>query len=266
MGQSSTSPQGTPSAEDLQTIRRREAYVEGRLTARVPEPQIVQELMADGMTEAAARDFVRRVAALRPEAQTAAASKAGNGHLIWGFLLLAVGAGITIGTWKSASAGGSYWVMWGAMVWGIIHLIIGFSKKISNAANARARQMWIGGGALLAIGVVAGGIATVNMIMHPGPSADYIVMDSDTGWTTPTSNSLQAAGTIQNTHGTWSIRNVEIRVEGHDVNDKVVETFTVAVTPSTLGPGQSGTYSKVLTFPASCVSAREGVFWEWVPP
>ncbi len=265
MGQSSASPQSSPSAEELAAIRRREAYVEDRLRNGVPEPQIVDELVSQGMTENAARDFVRRVEALRPEAQTTAERKAGNGHLIAGFVLLAIGAGITIGTWKFAS-GGSYWVMWGAMLWGIVHLVIGFSKKISNAANARARQMWIGGGALMAVALVAGGVAAVNMIMNPGPGDEYIIYDSSSGWTSVVSTTYNASGTISNSHDTWSIQKVEIRVEGRDVNDKVVNTVTVPVTPSRLGPGETGTYSQVLTFPASCVTAREGVFWEWVPP
>jgi hypothetical protein len=98
-------PQGSPSAEETQAIHRREAHVEGRLAAGVPEPQIVEELMAEGMSEIAARDFVRRVEALRPEAQTKAESRAGNGHLIWGALLLLGGAGITLGTCGRVVAG-----------------------------------------------------------------------------------------------------------------------------------------------------------------
>jgi len=254
-------PRDTPSAEELQTIRRREAIVESRLAAGASEAQIIIDLQADGMTETAARDFVRRVASLRPEAQAAAGSKAGKGHLLAGFLLLAVGAGITVGTW--ASGGGSYWVMWGAMLWGIIHLVIGFSKKIANAPTARARQMWIGGGALLAAGVITGGLAAFNMITSPQPS-EYIVFDSNSAWTSAMATTFQASGTITNTHESWSTKNLEVVVEGFDVDDKSVAKFTVLVTPSTIGPGQTATYSQLLTFPSTCVRAQEGYSGEWV--
>ena len=257
----SQSPQGTPSAEELQTIRHREMLVNSRLAAGVSEAQVIIDLQADGMTETAARDFVRRVAALRPEAQAAAQGKAGNGHLLAGFLLLAVGAGITIGTW--ASGGGSYWVMWGAMLWGIIHLVIGFSKKIAHAPSARAKQMWIGGGALLAAGVIAGGIAAFNMITSPQPS-EFIVFNSDSDWTSVTATTFQASGNITNIHDSWSTKNLEVVVEGFDVDGKSVAIFKVQVTPRTIGPGQTATYSQLLDFPASCVRAQESYSGEWV--
>ena len=40
-----------------------------------------------------------------------ACSRAGTKDLIWGFIVLGIGAGITLGTWAATEPGGSYWIM-----------------------------------------------------------------------------------------------------------------------------------------------------------
>ena len=58
-----------------------------------------------------------------------ARSRAGTKDLIWGFIVLGIGAGITLGTWAATEPGGSYWIMWGLIGSGLFGVIRGLYRK-----------------------------------------------------------------------------------------------------------------------------------------
>jgi hypothetical protein len=52
--------------------------------------------------------------------------------MLFGGLWMAGGAAISLITYQAASGGGTYFVFWGAVVWGAIDFIKGFSEWSSN--------------------------------------------------------------------------------------------------------------------------------------
>ena len=55
-------------------------------------------------------------------------SEDGGGHIIFGMLLLGGGAIATVVTYAMAAPGGTYFVFWGAMLWGGIEVVRGMAK------------------------------------------------------------------------------------------------------------------------------------------
>ena len=71
-----------------------------------------------------------------------------SGNVIWGIVILAVGAGITFGTYLFAAPGGTYLVLFGAIIWGAWKILGGW---------AMASTLWriLGSAAVLATAAVA---------------------------------------------------------------------------------------------------------------
>ena len=53
---------------------------------------------------------------------------AGLGDLVFGLILFIVGVSITVGTYVSANPGGIYYIAYGPVIWGAIHIMIGLAK------------------------------------------------------------------------------------------------------------------------------------------
>jgi hypothetical protein len=253
---------------DIQLLN---SYILSQIEAGVPEYTIVDNLVNKGIEKSTAFEIVRQIEKHQSQPLGQADRKSGLKHLAWGFVLLIGGAAITFGTWSSAQSGGSYWVMWGAMLWGLIHVCIGLYTGITNAIDSVTRRKWI----LLALGIAGciliGAILMINTISNPTelelPSEDYIsVLDDETYWENEEASILLLSGTVVNTHNKWSIKDVQIMVEGKDDSGQVIKTLYVSLTPQTLNPGERGTYFSRLTFPYSCTNADPTLIWEWVPP
>jgi hypothetical protein len=52
-------------------------------------------------------------------------SKKYRGQMIWGFIWFAIGLAVTIGTFVAAGSSGTFYIMYGAIIWGIGGLIVG---------------------------------------------------------------------------------------------------------------------------------------------
>lgn len=236
-----------------------------QLDAGIPKEDIIKGLSDTGLGSFEAEQFVNNIDALRHEER----KKAGTKDLGCGFLLLIVGAAITLGTWAATEAGGGYWVMWGAMAFGAFYILRGLYRKITTETDAGTRLMWILGSIILIGGMVGGGVAITNMMNPPEvtvPSESFVVAEDNLFWEDEIRSILSVGGVITNTHGQWSIKKVEVEVEAIDEAGNVMSTYTVPVIPSTIPPGGKGVYSKRLQLPYDCVGADTAVVWEWVPP
>jgi hypothetical protein len=56
----------------------------------------------------------------------------GARHMLFGGLWMVGGAVVSLITYQAASGGGTYFVFWGAVVWGAIDFIKGFAEWSSN--------------------------------------------------------------------------------------------------------------------------------------
>lgn len=117
-------PQERKAFEDLS-----EAVAERLATGKSKEA-IVKDLLADGFEEADALQFVNHVEqALNgyqesPEGRAALASQYSR-HMLYGALWAIGGTVVTVATYEAASAGGTYVVAWGAILFGIIDFFRG---------------------------------------------------------------------------------------------------------------------------------------------
>jgi hypothetical protein len=55
-----------------------------------------------------------------------------NNDIKWGLILLLGGGAITLYTYESAANGGSYFIMWGVMIYGGYRLILGLFDSVSK--------------------------------------------------------------------------------------------------------------------------------------
>ena len=83
-------------------------------------------------------------------------SRAGKKDLIWGFIVLAIGIGITLGTWFATGPGGDFWVMWGLIGTGLFGVFRGLYRKVKAAPLSGRRTAWIIG-TVATIGALIGG-------------------------------------------------------------------------------------------------------------
>lgn len=236
-----------------------------QLDAGIPKKDIINRLSEAGLGSFEAEEFVNRVDSLRYEGR----KQAGTKDLGCGFLLLLVGVAITLGTWAATEAGGSYWVMWGAMAFGVFYILRGLYRKVTSTTDAGTRLRWVLGSIILIGGFVGGGVAITNM-MTPSqitpPSDSFIVCDDNSFWEDEMLSILMVSGTVTNTHDEWSTKKVKIEVEATDETNNLIKTYDVTVTPNTIPPGGKGVYSTRLQLPYSCISAQPFVVWEWEPP
>jgi len=202
-------------------------------------------------------------------AHSQALSNAGKKDLIWGFIVLGIGAGITLGTWTVAAPGGSYWVMWGLIVTGLVGVFRGLYRKVKSGSVLGTRTRWI----ITSISVIGclawGGIFTYqHMYTIPltPPSDSYVVEDDYSYWQDEVNSMFCVNGYINNTHSEWTIEEVTIVIEALDAHGNVMQEYKVQVIPSTIPPHGRGTYSKTLQLPYDCMEAAPRIEWIWVPP
>ena len=251
--------------ESQQAIDELIKSVAEQLDAGIPKQDIVKGLTDGGLSQFEAEQFVNNIDVLHHEAR----KQAGTKDLGCGLLLLLVGAAITFGTWAVAEGGGSYWVMWGAMVFGAFYILRGFYRKIANATDAGVRLGWVLGGMILIGGLVGGGVAITNMMNPPEltpPSDSYVVWNDNSFWEDEIRSTFMVSGVVTNTHSEWLMDNVRIEVEAEDDHSKLVGKYTVSVKPVTITPGSRGVYSKILQMPYECTYATPVIHWEWVSP
>jgi len=203
-------------------------------------------------------------------ADNQALSRAGTKDLIWGFIVLGIGAGITLGTWVAASPGSSYWVMWGLIGSGLFGVFRGLYRKVKSGSVLGTRGKWI----IASISVIScltlGGIfayqymyGAPEYILTP-PSYSYVVEDDYSYWQDEVNSILCVNGYINNTHSEWTIEEVTIVIEALDAHGNVMQEYKVQVMPSTIPPHGRGTYSKTLQLPYDCMEAAPHIEWMWV--
>jgi hypothetical protein len=254
------------SAESLAQVKR---HVAEQLDAGTPRHELIKGLSDAGLDRAEAEQLVDNIERLRKEALNQARKQAGTKDLGLGLLLLIVGIAITLGTWAAADEGGSYWIMWGAMVAGAFYILRGFYRKIATATEGTTRIMWVLCGVVLIGGMVGAGVAIGDMVSSPkihAPSNSFVAIDDNSYWENETRAIFRASGIVTNTHSEWSIKKVVIKIEALDNAGKVIKTYDVPVVPNTIPPGGTGTYSASLQLPASCASVNGKVAGEWVAP
>jgi len=112
-------------AESQRAIEELAQHVAEQLNAGTPRHEIINGLLDTGLDKSQAEQFVNNIESLRDEALSEEQKKAGTKDLGCGLLLLIVGTAITLATWAAAEAGGTYWVMWGAMAFGAFYILRG---------------------------------------------------------------------------------------------------------------------------------------------
>ncbi len=252
-------------AESQDAVEELAKSVAEQLDAGIPKQEIINRLSQAGLDPLEAQQLVEYVDGMQYEAKR----QAGTKDLIWGVILILVGAAITWGTWAAAEAGGSYWVMWGLIAYGMFRIIRGLYRKVTSTTDAATRLRWVLGGIVLVGGIVWGGVAITNMVTSPGltpPSESFVVFEDYSKWEDEIRGIVSVSGVISNTHSEWSIKKVRVEVEATDDAANLVGTYEVRVTPSTIPPGGQGVYSEALLVPYSCVYVTPVVYWEWAPP
>ena len=100
-----------------------------------------------------------------------------NGGIIWGIAILAIGAGVTLITYFAAKGGGTYFALWGAVIFGFLGIIRGWMQA-SNGWRVVA---------LISIAVIA--------------SSGWIVLQGDTFEDAKVGNCLDSEGLVVDCDG-----------------------------------------------------------------
>jgi hypothetical protein len=241
-------------------------FIAKQLEAGEPEQRIVDKLSDGGLDRLEAEQIVSNIQLLRREAR----KEAGTRDIGCGLLLFFVGVVITLVTWAAtAEEGGYYFIMWGAMAFGMFYVLRGLYRKVTTASHAEARLRWVLGAIVLVGGIVGGSVAIANAIglfesLEAPPDDSFIVVDDHTAWSGSTS--VTVAGTVTNTHSEWTIKDVKIEVEATDSMGKVIKTFSVLVIPNRIPPGEKGVYYQTLQVPSTCEYVQPAAVWEWEGP
>lgn len=118
------------SAED-QVVEQVYRYAAQQLNAGVSPPQVIQELIAGGLTKEDAAMVVRQMRQARSKAK----QDAGRKNVLYGALWCIGGLAVTFFSYQSAasgSGGGTYVVAWGAVIFGAIQFFQGLFQTMSE--------------------------------------------------------------------------------------------------------------------------------------
>ncbi|MFW6116502.1 MAG: hypothetical protein ACOC6F_02130 [bacterium] len=96
------------------------------------------------------------------------------------------------------------------------------------------------------------------------PDDSYVAWSDNSEWVTY--DSVQAEGTVRNTHDVWTIIDVHIEVEFLDSSGNTVGAERVVVQPSTIEPQGLGLYRALVDAPSDADRAQTGLLWYWEPP
>jgi hypothetical protein len=100
------------------------AYAAELMQRGEPLYKIEEQLVRQGLSEESASAVITQLAGLRSTAEEAEARKNMNQGAVW-FL---GGVVVTIATYALASGGGTYVVAWGAIIFGGIQFVRGYTK------------------------------------------------------------------------------------------------------------------------------------------
>jgi hypothetical protein len=106
------------------------------------QKSIIKSLVKQGVSSEFATELAEKVKLAvddykkTPEGMKVLSRKYRN-QMITGFVWFVIGMAITIGTFMAASGGGTYFIAYGAIIWGIIGLIIGLIGWVKYKRGAR---------------------------------------------------------------------------------------------------------------------------------
>lgn len=187
--------------------------------------------------------------------------------LLIGFGLVVLGAAITVGTWIAAEPGGSYWFLWGFMLFGLFYLFRGFFSKVADSTEVGKKFVWVLVG-LTTFGImIFGGFLVMDFMTTPElapPEDTELIWEDNSYWQDEAQSTFMVSGFITNTNSDWAVENVYIEVEAEDAYNKLIGKYRVTVTPSIIPPNSKGSYSRLLQMPFECEYATPVIYWEWV--
>ena len=174
-----------------------------------------------------------------------------------------VGWGVTIGTFLLPTD--TFWVAWGAILFGGVYLVVNAIKLLLRARHQDA-QPWplIAGVTLLIAFGSMGGVAYYANANNP-PDDSWVVLTEKEPSFDRGRNRVLFSGEVANTHDDWSIKDVKVVLH---LPGRSVPT-TMAVTPTVIGPGKMGTFGSSVIPPR--LQSGSGTYqyeatWEWVKP
>ncbi len=128
-------------------------FIEKQLKKGTPKTQVLSQVINDGLDESTAKELIDHVYSQVCREFIQGSTK----DLTWGFVVLMVGAGATYWSFTSAYSDSKYYIMWGAIAYGLFRLSEGFAKKIKYSSNSSVRRLWMFGGISAACVVFAAG-------------------------------------------------------------------------------------------------------------
>ncbi len=112
-----------------QVVEQVYRYAAQQLNAGVAPSQVIQELVAGGLTKEDAAAVVRQMR----QAQSKEKQEAGRKNMLYGALWCIGGLAVTFFSYQSATTGGGkYVIAWGAVIFGAIQFFQGLGQSISE--------------------------------------------------------------------------------------------------------------------------------------
>lgn len=125
----SSAPLKSAEPNEDQVVEQVYRYAAQQLGAGVAPSQVINELVAGGLTQPDAQLVVRQLR----QHQTKAKQEAGKKNMLHGALWCLGGLAVTIFSYQAAaSGGGSYVVAWGAVIFGAIQFFQGLFQSSSG--------------------------------------------------------------------------------------------------------------------------------------
>jgi hypothetical protein len=127
-----------PTPEQQQAIQEITKGIAQQLVAGKSQPSLVKDLVKKGFSEEAATAMVGRVAMALDDYKKSPAGRAvlaqkNKNRMLRGLAWTVVGTIITVVTYSSASvSGGTYYVCWGAILFGVIDFFAGLIGWLGN--------------------------------------------------------------------------------------------------------------------------------------
>jgi hypothetical protein len=104
-------------------VERALSYAKDVLRQGMPRAAVEEVLRAQGFDAAAASAIVERANRTKDERRVA-----GRRHMIMGAVVCAFGIVVTVASYNAAEHGGTYFVAWGAIIFGGIQCLRGFAQ------------------------------------------------------------------------------------------------------------------------------------------
>ncbi len=193
----------------------------------------------------------------------AAMREEGTKDLIWGFGAFALGGLITALTWIFAGPGGTYFLMWGPMLYGGYRLVKGFTLKFRSSTNSTSVFIWLGAAIVLGGAIVGAGTLAFTAGEIDEPTVAELIWEEDETFLID-DNVVRFSGSLENRNADWSVVDPKLTIYMYNAAGLLVGQRSQELGIQPVHPNQSSRYSIDMTLRENFETYEPEMEWEWI--